>query len=749
MKELFRVLKDHKNQMIQELVNASYGHCFRNEMDSLLGEEDFMDMQDCGTEKVARVWLTNSCFGSTLKRSITKLQDAKLQIDMFGFHADNPQSGDEETRLSDKLTVLVNDIGLAMKKMEYALFRGKMYKKVPLAKYTFAYKCEVRVFINSLAANEFFKARLLKDMRKIIDILSDPDCEVIRPISIDYNLIEVDGGHCWSIKERRFVNDPIADEKMGVISPRAFTRYDPDKEPDPKYFKEILENSLSQAEIREFCEDFLKLLNFNKKCLKDKVPCLIGDANSGKTSLFHPILGIVHHTNIATITKQRVFNKAMISKSTEVIFIDEASTSTMDIDDWKILTQGGYTACDVKYQTAKSFINRCPMLLTAQTKLQFKPEDQPAMDRRLRSYSFKSLPAPKKSASAWLRRHPMECIVWAAAQARACTRSASEDELSDEENADDGVLAATDKEQIRALCMDGVLDERDGPPVGVSVQGATDVTEDDSDASIQDDQTISALRRVMEQCSQTSLRHRQVSAMLQARLTERDRQRQAEEAVYRRRQETLLSKGVTREHVALLPRDTLEEMPTPIVLDLEENSRAQRAHLAQQRREKARLAFAGTWLRSTEKDLDECVEKYGRTDDPYMRSSLVAYQEVLSDKLKVHHQNLGTFNTDEAVSERRRVCVELGILREADQFMVNNVTEPLPRPTDEQGVTEAEAGSKDDDEQLFITPSTTPRAHSLSSAPKRTYHKRRSQPLTSTPMPKRGRITHFFSPSQQ
>ena len=88
----------------------------------------------------------------------------------------------------------------------------------------------------------------------------------------------------------------------------------------------------------------------------------------------------MHHTNIATITKQRVFNKAMISKSTEVIFIDEASTSTLDIDDWKILTQGGYTACDVKYQTAKPFINRCPMLLTAQTKLQFKPEDQPAMD---------------------------------------------------------------------------------------------------------------------------------------------------------------------------------------------------------------------------------------------------------------------------------------------------------------------------------------------------------------------------------
>ena len=93
--------------------------------------------------------------------------------------------------------------------------------------------------------------------------------------------------------------------------------------------------------MNEFCEGFLKLLHFNQKRHKDKVPCLIGDANSGKTSLFQPVLGLIHHSNIATVTKQRAFNKAMINKATEVIFIDEASVSTMEIDDWKILTQGG------------------------------------------------------------------------------------------------------------------------------------------------------------------------------------------------------------------------------------------------------------------------------------------------------------------------------------------------------------------------------------------------------------------------
>lgn len=58
-----------------------------------------------------------------------------------------------------------------------------------------------------------------------------------------------------------------------------------------------------------------------------------------------PILGIIHHSNAATITKQRGFNKAMISHNTEVIFIDKTTyIVTLDTDDWKILTQGGYAA---------------------------------------------------------------------------------------------------------------------------------------------------------------------------------------------------------------------------------------------------------------------------------------------------------------------------------------------------------------------------------------------------------------------
>ena len=85
----------------------------------------------------------------------------------------------------------------------------------------------------------------------------------------------------------------------------------------------------------------------------------------------------------------------MINRFTELIFIDEGSPFTLAIGNWKILTQGGCTACDVKYKTAKSFINHCPML---QQQLEFGPEDQPVMDRRLRNYAFKSLPNPRKKS---------------------------------------------------------------------------------------------------------------------------------------------------------------------------------------------------------------------------------------------------------------------------------------------------------------------------------------------------------------
>ena len=70
--------------MMQELVNDSYEKCFHQEMQSLFGDIEFDG--DCGTENVVRCCLMNPSFSSTLQEAIAKLLDAKLTIDLFGFH---------------------------------------------------------------------------------------------------------------------------------------------------------------------------------------------------------------------------------------------------------------------------------------------------------------------------------------------------------------------------------------------------------------------------------------------------------------------------------------------------------------------------------------------------------------------------------------------------------------------------------------------------------------------------------------
>lgn len=74
---------------------------------------------------------------------------------------------------------------------------------------------------------------------------------------------------------------------------RAYVEYKHDKVAEPRYFKEILENSLSNTEMQFFCEYFIRPLHYGTKQLKEKVLCLIGQPNSGKTSSFASISRII------------------------------------------------------------------------------------------------------------------------------------------------------------------------------------------------------------------------------------------------------------------------------------------------------------------------------------------------------------------------------------------------------------------------------------------------------------------------
>ena len=241
-----------------------------------------------GSECVVRLEVILNAFCSVLRdKGVPALVRAGLKVDVFGIENSHLPDGNQciTKALASPIVIAMNDVERAMEKLGYSLYKGEVYKKVQSSKYTFKHCCTVKKFLSVLGTSECFK---------LDNLLSDRESEFGKQLKINYDyLIEVLDGWCFSISRREFVENAISHSDIGRESPRAFVAYRRDKSPDVAFFKEILENSLSEDEIGHFCEYFIRLLNYGTKHHKEKVLCLIGEPNSGKTSLFTPITAII------------------------------------------------------------------------------------------------------------------------------------------------------------------------------------------------------------------------------------------------------------------------------------------------------------------------------------------------------------------------------------------------------------------------------------------------------------------------
>ena len=289
---LSTTLKDHNNSFLQRKVDKSFEHCLES-LESEILEEPVPSIH--GSERVVRLQVTSPIFSSNLKnRAIPALTKAGLVFDVFGIEnikeVENQQSIGRALSKSP-VVVALNKIERAMTKLGYALHKGEVFKRNGESMYTYEHACSIKKFISLLANNEKLKEIIIPNFNKLESILADPECELTNQLKINYDLIEVSNSWCFSLSRRAFVQNPI--KEIGVESPRAFLHYAHAKEPEAKYFQEILQNSLSPTQVAYFWEYYLRLLNFGIKQHKEKVMCLIGELNSGKTSLFTPITRII------------------------------------------------------------------------------------------------------------------------------------------------------------------------------------------------------------------------------------------------------------------------------------------------------------------------------------------------------------------------------------------------------------------------------------------------------------------------
>ena len=116
-------------------------------------------------------------------------------------------------------------------------------------------------------------------------------------------------------------------------------------------------------------------------------------------------------------------------------------------------------------------------------------------------------------------------------------------------------------------------------------------------------------------------------------------------------------------------------------------------------------------------------------------------QEVTVEALKLKFQKEEVHGLEKLVLlERRKKAVEMQWVSPSQAERINSIWCPLPFPCEEM---------EDDDEvDLLMTPSTAPKANRCSSSQKRKSKKQQSQ-QTRASVPKRGRITEFFTSSQK
>ena len=334
--------------------------------------------------------------------------------------------------------------------------------------------------------------------------------------------------------------------------------------------------------------------------------CLIGEPNSGKTSLFTPISRLIPARYTAMISKQKAFNKSLVDENTQIIFLDEAQyTKLMDPDNWKILTQGGLTAHDRKYKTSSLAVIRCPMFITSQTDMDFGGEHNTAMDARLRKFFIRSLTSPRVEG---VRANAMDCIIWACGLART-----PEDELPPPmpgTSLQPEEIDEEEKYRIRTIQLDESESEHEGSE---QEEPNTDTEDSAEEGEIEDtnstclEKSLEKIASLREQQPCHSLKQRQLVLLateVKRTVDERDsREECARLRVLEETKERWISLRMIREENAHL----LESVNGPYHPNIE---RSREEYVAKKRQEdnrilekKAREYLNDQWVMEKEKEL--------------------------------------------------------------------------------------------------------------------------------------------------
>ena len=382
--ELCDVLKDHNSVSIQNLVKCSFNYCYTRTLTEFMSdwsdkEKNFVFGDQMQCEKVQDPRLTKP-----VRLVLVNKQD-------FAYHT-LENNFTSLTFLSDKnsteLTSTIDMINKTVVKFQKPLVpcNGMVYVKPPKAAYTFIEMMDPSTYLNKLLSNETLKHGVLRNLQILIKLMSNSFFDVFARVHGNFDLIVILRGKCFKISERLFVDNRLSDSEFKKVSPRMFVEFDPEKDPEPLYFREGILNSFPAESVRvRFMNKFYECLMAGRMPDKIRKLLLCGPKDSGKTSWVQVLFGIIPLTKVAAITQEKQFSAAMMNEHTELLFLDEWSENTLQA---KVILQGGYMVTCIKHQSPKTLVNKPPFYITTNDIPMFGSEDE-NVKRRVEMFETK------------------------------------------------------------------------------------------------------------------------------------------------------------------------------------------------------------------------------------------------------------------------------------------------------------------------------------------------------------------------
>ena len=260
---LCQVIKDHNwpdpietakkstDNFIHRVFNAEFEPLGGIPMDK---SEKFVSNNPEFGKRVVKVVMQENCstvVADEVRNGLAKTQKFGFQFDLWDKSSDSEGSTDNfglpvgpVKSKASSFTQSIEVICCCMKEKGYAPHKSIIYSKVSEAKYTYIMCCTVATFLDSIVANPSFTEIVAPNLKKLEELLTRRGCQIIPQIEINYNYMEVKPfGVCFPIAYKSFILNPISEEIIGKVTPRAYVSYDSRRVPNPKPFVDSISNS--------------------------------------------------------------------------------------------------------------------------------------------------------------------------------------------------------------------------------------------------------------------------------------------------------------------------------------------------------------------------------------------------------------------------------------------------------------------------------------------------------------------------